>query len=73
MGAGGERASAAAMARMASENIVPVVEMPSSEEYGDSEEIDPVAAANAATWIAEFVSASESVLEAGPSKDPPRG
>ena len=61
------------MARMAPENIVPVVEMPSSEEYGNSEEIDPISRANAAARISEFVSASEGVLEAGPSEGPHHG
>jgi hypothetical protein len=49
-------------------NVVPVVELPPSEEYGDSEDIDPVAAGNAAVWIAEFISASEGVLEASTSE-----
>ena len=46
-----------------------VVELPdSSEEYGDSMEIDPAAAASAAAHIAEFASASAGVLEAGASE-----
>ena len=46
-----------------------VVELPdSSEEYGDSMDIDPTAAASAATHIAEFASASADVLEAGTSE-----
>src|SRR6185312_14595389 len=45
-----------------------VVELPdSSEEYGDSMDIDPAAAASAAAHIAEFASASAGVLEAGAS------
>ena len=43
-----------------------VVELPdSSEEYGDSMDIDPTATASAAAHIAEFASASADVLEAG--------
>ena len=40
----------------------------SSEEYGDSMDIDPTAAARAAAHIAEFASASADVLEAGMSE-----
>ena len=46
-----------------------VVELPdSSEEYGDSMDIDPAAAASAAAHIAEFALASAGVLEAGTSE-----
>ena len=40
----------------------------SSEEYGDSMDIDPAAAASAAAHIAEFASASAGMLEAGASE-----
>jgi hypothetical protein len=51
-----------------------VVELPdSSEEYGDSMEIDPAAAASATAHIAEFASASAGVLEAGTSEGPITG
>ena len=46
-----------------------VVELPdNSEEYGDSMDIDPAAAASAATHIAEFASVSADVLEVGTSE-----
>ena len=46
-----------------------VVELPdSSEEYGDSMDIDPTAEASVAAQIAEFASASAGVLEAGTSE-----
>jgi len=49
--------------------VTAVVELPdSSEEYGDSMDIDPAAAASAAAHIAEFVSASAGTLEAGASE-----
>ena len=52
----------------AQEGVTAVVELPdSSEEYGDSMDIDPTTAASAAAHIAEFASASASVLEAGAS------
>ena len=45
------------------------VELPdSSEEYGDSMDIDPAAAVSAAAHIAEFASASAGMLEAGTSE-----
>ena len=48
---------------MAPENVVPVVQLPeSSDEFGDSRDINPAAAASAANRVAEFVSASEEVL-----------
>ena len=49
--------------------VTAVVELPdSSEEYGDSMDIDPAAAASAAAHIAEFASASAGVLGAGASE-----
>ena len=54
--------------------MVPVVQLPdSSEEYGDSMDIDPAAAASAAAHITEFASASADVLEAGTSEGPHHG
>ena len=53
---------------MAPENAVPVVEFLASEEYGDSEDINPAAAASTAARIVEFVSASEGALGAGTSE-----
>ena len=54
---------------MAQGSMVAVVELPdSSEEYGDSMDIDPAAAASAAAHITEFVSAGADVLEAGTSE-----
>ena len=54
---------------MAQEGATAVVELPdSSEEYGDSMDIDPAAAAIAAAHIAEFASASAGALEAGTSE-----
>ena len=50
----------AVTAQAAPENVAPVVQLPeSSEEYGDSRDIDPAAAAGTAKRIAEFTSASE--------------
>ena len=49
---------------------MPVVELPLSEEYGESDDIDPAAEASAAAWIAEFVSASEGVFGTGTSEGP---
>jgi len=49
--------------------VTAVVELPdSSEEYEDSMDINPAAAASAAAHIAEFASASAGVLEAGASE-----
>ena len=46
-----------------------LVELPdSSEEYGDSMDIEPAAAASAAAHIAEFALASAGMLEAGTSE-----
>ena len=53
---------------------MPVVQLPkSSEEFGDSRDIDPAAAASAADRIAEFTSASREVLNAGTSEGPRHG
>ena len=58
----------------APENVAPVVQLPErSEEYGDSRDIDPAAAASAADRVAEFTSTSEEVLNAGTSKGPRPG
>ena len=55
-------------------SMVAVVELPdSSEEYGDSMDIDPAAAASTVAHIAEFASASTDVLEAGTSEGPHHG
>ena len=59
---------------MAQGSTAAVVELPdSSEEYGDSMDIDPAAAASAAAHIAEFASASADVLEEGTSEGPHHG
>jgi len=51
-----------------------VVELPlSSDEFGDSRDIDPAAAASAADRIAEFASAFVEVLSAGTSEGPRHG
>ena len=72
--AGYEGVVAAATVQTAPENVVPFVELPqSSEENVGSGEVNPVAAANAADKIAEFVSASEEVLGAGTSEGPHHG
>ena len=53
---------------------MPVVQLSeSSEEYGDSRDIDPAAAASSADRIAKFTSASEEVLNAGTSEGPRPG
>ena len=58
----------------AQEDATALVELPdSSEEYGDSMDINPAAAASAAAHIAEFASASAGVLEAGTSEGPHHG
>jgi len=55
---------AAVTAQAAPENVVPVVQLPDSiEEFGDSRDIDPAAAASATDKIAEFTSVCEEVLE----------
>ena len=69
--AGDEGVVVAATAQMAPENVVPVVQMPeSSEEFGDSRDIHPSAAASATGRIAEFASASEEILSTGTSEGP---
>ena len=58
----------------AADSVIPVVQLPdNSEEYGDSRDIDPAAAASAADKIAEFTSACEEVLDEGTSKGPHHG
>ena len=53
----------------AQEGVTAVVELPdSSEEYGDSMDIDPAAAASATAHIAEFATANAGALEAGTSE-----
>ena len=45
------------------EIVVPVVQLPeSSDEYGDSREIDPAAATSAASPVFEFIAASMEIL-----------
>jgi len=65
----------AAAKQIASMNVVPVMELPvedmSAEVPGpleDLEEIDPSTAANAVSLFANFVSAFEGSLGAGPSE-----
>ena len=61
-------------AQTAQGGMVPVVQLPdSSEEYGDSMDIDPAIAASAAAHIAEFASASADVLEVGMSEGTQHG
>ena len=61
--AGDEGVVAAAMAHTALENVVPVVQLPeSSDEFGDSREVDPAAATSAAGRVFEFVTASAEIL-----------
>ena len=65
---------AAVTAQAATEGVVPVVQLPdSSEEFGDSRDIDPAAAASAADRIAEFTSACEEVLNARTFEGPHHG
>ena len=72
--AGVEGVVAAVTVQTAPVNVVPVVQLPeSSDEFGDSRDIDPAAAASAADRIAEFASASEEVLNAGTSEGPRHG
>ena len=55
-------------------SMMPVVQLPdSSEEYGDSMDIDPATVARAAAHIAVFASASADVLNAGTSEGPHHG
>ena len=57
---------AAMTAQAATKSMVPVVQLPdSSEEFGDSRDIDPAAAASTADTIAEFTSACAEVLDEG--------
>ena len=64
----------AVTAQAAPESVVPVVQLPdSSEEFGDSRDIDPAAAANTDDKIAEFTFACEEVLDAGTSEGPHHG
>ena len=56
------------------ESVIPVVQLPnSSEEFGDSRDIDPAAAASAADKFAEFTSAYAEVLDEGTSEGPHHG
>ena len=72
--AGDEGVDAAATAQTAPVNVVLVVQLPeSSDEFGDSWDIDPAAAVSAADRFAEFVSSSEEVLSAGTSEGPRHG
>jgi len=65
---------AAVSAQTAPEIVVPVVQLPdSSEEYGDSMDIDPTAAASVATHITEFASPSADVLNVGTFEGPYHG
>ena len=51
-----------------------MVELPlSSDEYGDSRDIDPATATSIANRIVEFISASKEILGAGTSKGPGHG
>ena len=51
-----------------------MVQLPdSSEEFGDSRDIDTTAAARAADKIAEFTSACAEVLDEGTSEGPHHG
>ena len=60
--------------QVAPEGVVPVVQLPdSSEEYGDSRDIDPAAAASAADKIAELTSACAEALDEGTSEGPHHG
>jgi len=69
---GDDGAAAAETAQTTPKNVLPFVELPqSSEEYEDSGDINPVAAA--AGKFAEFGSASEEVIGAGTSGGPRHG
>ena len=73
-GARDDEVDAAVTAQVEPERVVPVVQLPeSSEEYGDSRDIDSAATASAADRIAEFTSASVEVLNAGTSEGPRPG
>ena len=59
------------MAQVTMDSAIPVVQLPdSSEEYGDSRDIDPAVAASTADKIAEFTSACVEVLDEGTSEGP---
>ncbi|XP_039804889.1 skin secretory protein xP2-like [Panicum virgatum] len=61
-------------AQAAMNNVIPVVQLPdNSEEFGDSGDIDPTAAACAADKIAEFTSAYAEVPGEGTSEGPQHG
>ena len=63
-----------ATAQAAMDSMIPVVQLPdSSEEYGDSRDIDPAAAASAANKITEFTSVCAEVLDEGTSEGPQHG
>jgi len=65
---------AAVTTQATTKSVIPVVQLPdSSEEFGDSRDIDPTAAASAADKIAEFTSACEEVLDEGTSEGPHHG
>jgi len=66
-----EGVAAAMMAQVALESVVQLPD--SSDEFGDSRDIEPAAAASAADRIAEFTSACEEVLNAGTSEGPRHG
>ena len=71
--AGDEGAATTATAQTAPENMEPLVELPlRSDEYGDSRDLDSTTATSAAR-IAEFISASEDILDAGTSEGPGHG
>ena len=58
----------------AKECVILVVQLPdSSEEFGDSRDIDPAAAASTTDKIAEFTSACAEVLDDGASGGPQHG
>ena len=51
-----------------------MVELPlSSDEYGDSRDIDPATATSVANRIVEFISASKEILGAGTYEGPGHG
>ena len=65
---------AATMVQAEPESVVPVVQLPdSSEEFGDSRDIDSAVATSATDKIAEFTSACEEVLDEGTSEGPHHG
>ena len=64
----------AVMAQAAPGSVVPVIQLPdSSEEFGDSRDIDPAVAASATDKIAKFTSACKEVLDEGTSEGPHHG